>query len=122
MTTKVILDTNALLMPFQFGINLSAELKRLLGSYEIIVPSSVLDELKKLKPTDSAKAAKALAQKYKVWSTEEKGDEAIVSLAEELKAIVVTNDKGLMRALKKLKLPVIHLRSRTHLVLSGSFL
>jgi len=122
MTTKVILDTNALLMPFQFGINLSTELKRLLGSFEIIVPSSVLDELKKLKPRGSVKAAEALALKYRVWSTEGKGDEAILSLAEELKAIVVTNDKGLMRALKKLKLPVIHLRSRTHLVLSGSFL
>ena len=122
MTTKVILDTNALLMPFQFGINLSTELKRLLGAFEIVVPSSVLDELKGLKPKNLAKAAEALSLRFKVWSTEEKGDEAIVSLAKELKAVVVTNDKRLMEALRKLKLPVIHLRSRTHLVLSGSFL
>jgi rRNA-processing protein FCF1 len=122
MTTKVVFDTNALLMPFQFKINLDKELQRLLGSFEAFVPSSVLEELKRTKPERLAKAAMALASKYKVFKTEEKGDAAILSVAERLKAVVVTNDKELGSKLKALKLPVVSLRSRTRLILSGSFL
>src|SRR5207247_5187201 len=44
----VVLDANALLLPFQFRVNLEAELRRLLGEHEILVPSAVLDELKGL--------------------------------------------------------------------------
>jgi len=122
MAVKVILDTNALLMPFQFGLNLDKELERLLGDCEILVPSSVLDELNELEPKKLARSAKALASKFKVIKTKEKGDKAIISTAKKLKCAVVTNDKELIKALKELKLPVIYLRSRTHLVLSGRFL
>lgn len=122
MVTKVVLDTNALLMPFQFKINLDSELERLLGSFEGIVPSSVLDELKRTKPARLAKAAMALASKYRIFETEEKGDAAILSVAERLRAVVVTNDRQLGSKLKALRLPVVSLRSRARLVLSGSFL
>ncbi|MCK5548509.1 MAG: twitching motility protein PilT [Thermoplasmata archaeon] len=122
MATIVVLDTNALLMPFQFGVNLDSELKRLLGSCEIIVPSSVLEELKRIRERRLAKAAGDLALKFKVVRTREKGDEAILQVARKLRAAVVTNDRELIKALKKLKIPVIYLRSRTHLELSGSFL
>jgi rRNA-processing protein FCF1 len=122
MATKVILDTNAVLMPFQFGINLNKELERLLGECEILVPMSVLEELKDLKPKRLARAAQELALKFKVFETTEKGDKAIISVAKELKCPVVTNDKKLIKTLEKLGLPVIFLRSRSHLVLSGRFL
>ncbi len=122
MVTKVVLDTNALMMPFQFRLNLDAELERLLGPFEGIVPSSVLEELERTKPERTARAARALASKYRVFETEEKGDAAILSVAQELRAAVVTNDKRLGSKLRALKLPVIYLRSRAHLVLSGSFL
>jgi rRNA-processing protein FCF1 len=122
MATKVVLDTNALLMPFQFKINLDIELERLLGSFEAFVPSSVLDELAKTKPKGLAKAARALASKYKIFETDEKGDAAILAVAERLNAVVVTNDKELGSKLKALGLPVVSLRSRSRLVLSGSFL
>lgn len=122
MVTKVVLDTNALMMPFQFNINLDSELERLLGPFEGIVPSSVLEELDGMKPERLAKAAKALASKYKLFDTDEKGDAAVLSVAKRLRAVVVTNDKQLGTKLKALKLPVVSLRSRTRLVLSGSFL
>jgi rRNA-processing protein FCF1 len=116
----VILDANALLMPFQFRINLDIELERLLGECEVLVPSSVLGELEKLaKENRQAKAALALAKKYRVSEVEEGGDASIVSLANELNAIVVTNDKDLIMKLKESRIPVIYLRSRTHLVLEG---
>ena len=41
----VLLDSNALLMPFQFPIHLDAELRRLLGDVEVVVPEPVLAEL-----------------------------------------------------------------------------
>lgn len=44
----VVLDTNALLMPYQFDINIEKELNRLLGVCRIIVPRSVVEEVEKL--------------------------------------------------------------------------
>ena len=44
----IILDTNALFVPFKFKLNLDSELKRLFGDYQIIIPSCVLNELKRL--------------------------------------------------------------------------
>jgi rRNA-processing protein FCF1 len=122
MKTKVILDTNALLMPFQFGINLTSELDRLLGQCEVYVPSSVLKELKKLKPAKMAREGESMAARFEVFETDETGDQAIVAVAEELKCVVVTNDKELIKILKERNIPVVYLRSRTHLELSGSFL
>jgi rRNA-processing protein FCF1 len=116
----VILDANALMMPFQFNINLDTELKRLVGECEILVPSSVLGELRKLESTTrEAKAAVALAQKYTITEVEGSGDQSLVSLANDRNGIVVTNDMELIGELKRSRIPVIHLRSRTHLVLEG---
>lgn len=116
----VILDANALLMPFQFGLNLDLELERLVGECDILVPSSVLGELRRLARTDrSARAALELAQKYEISEVEEEGDTSVVSLAKEKKGIVVTNDKELIQKLKEAGIPVIYLRSRTHLVIEG---
>ncbi|HHH83948.1 MAG TPA: twitching motility protein PilT, partial [Thermoplasmatales archaeon] len=41
----VILDTNALMIPYQSGINIEKEITRLLGICRIIVPSSVVEEI-----------------------------------------------------------------------------
>ena len=39
---RVVLDANALMLPFQFSINLDVELGRLLGECDVYVPSSVV--------------------------------------------------------------------------------
>src|SRR5947199_5142050 len=41
----VLLDANALLMPFQFRVNLDREIQRLLGDVDVAVPKPVLTEL-----------------------------------------------------------------------------
>lgn len=116
----VILDANALLMPFQFRINLDAELQRLVGECEILVPSSVMGELRKQEGTTrDAKAALTLAQKYNIVEVEDSGDVSLLALARRRKGIVVTNDKELIEDLKRSRIPVISLRSRTHLELEG---
>lgn len=115
---KVVLDTNALLMPFEFSLNLDSELKRLLGSYEVHVPSAVIGELSRSKKKH-AKVAAELAGKYAVDQIERKGDESVVELAAKLNAYVVTNDKLLIAKLRKMRIGVILLRSRSHLALDG---
>jgi len=112
--TPVILDTNALLMQFEFKIDLEDELTRLLGAFEILIPSSVLDELKNIKDKH-VKPALDLASKYKTVETEKKGDESILFLAKKLKAVVVTNDGELRRRLKEVGIKVIYLRQKSFL-------
>lgn len=119
MPKTVVLDANALLMPFQFKLNLDSELKRLFGETEVLVPSSVLGEL--ANSTDrNAKAALALARKYRISETELRGDEAVLSLASQRSAAVVTNDRELISRLREKHLPVVRLRSRKYLVADES--
>ena len=44
----VVLDTNALMIPYQFGINIERELTRLLGICRIIIPRTVVEEIQGL--------------------------------------------------------------------------
>lgn len=112
----VLLDANALLMPFQFPVDIESELCRLLGRYEIAVPSSVLEELGRLARTKrEAKAALKLAERYRVVEASGRRDPAILRLARELGAIVLTNDKRLRRQLRAAGIPVIHLRGLSQL-------
>ncbi|MBS3817782.1 MAG: DUF120 domain-containing protein [Candidatus Thermoplasmatota archaeon] len=115
--TAVILDTNALLMPFQFDLNLDAEIERVTGerSASIYVPSSVKDELEGL----NEETALRLSEKYREVEVEKEGDEGVLEAAKKLDAMVVTNDKELKERALKEKLPVAYLRSKTHLELEG---
>lgn len=112
----VVLDTNALLMPFEVKLNLDLEIRRLVGNARVVVPGPMVGELKRCGAKHS-KAAISLARKYEIIHTEKDGDEAIIELATKLDAFVVTNDKELRSRLRALKIPLIYLRSGTHAVL-----
>lgn len=113
--TNVILDANALLMPFQFSINLDQEIRRIIGSHTAYVPSSVVKELRGL----GEKAAFQLSKKYKKIEVNSTGDDGVLEAAKSLDGVIVTNDKELkMRALDQ-KIPVGFLRSKSHLELEG---
>lgn len=111
---KVVLDTNALLMPFEHSLNIDLELQRLIGECEIHVPAPVIGELRRSK-NKHAKAALDLARKYRIDLTDRQGDDAVVELASRLNAFVVTNDKYLISKLSARGIKVIVLRSRNHL-------
>lgn len=112
--TIVILDTNALLWQFNSRVDMVSELNRLLGAYEIVIPSSVLRELECISHRYS-KAARKLAERYRIIPTELTGDESLLSLAETLKAVVVTNDKELRKRLKQIGLTTIFMRQGKYL-------
>jgi len=113
---KVVLDTNILMMPFQFKIDLEGELVRNLGAVEVYVPQACIEELSRLDDR-KAKGALLLAKRFKVVASKGKGDEAVLALALELRAVLVTNDAELRQRAKGAGLKVAYLRGKDKLEL-----
>lgn len=116
---KIIIDTNALLMPFQFSINLDCELDRLFGFWKILVPECVLIELRGLsKDMLKARAALKLAANYPSIPTKKKGDQGVLEALVRENGILLSNDRHLRNNALKMGYRVIFLRSRSHLEVS----
>lgn len=120
----VILDSNAIMMFFEFSIDLEKELSNLLGNYNIVVPSSIIKELDFLSKygkgdkKTKAKASLKLVEKYETVDVDNKNaDDSILDLAKKIDGIVLTNDKELKKRLKQHSLSVIFLRSKKKLML-----
>jgi hypothetical protein len=100
---KVIVDTNALMVPAQFRVDIFSELQRL-GYDEILVPKAVVNELERLSKVDSktriaASIALSLLDRCKIVDVNGNADDVIVKLAKEEGAAVFTNDAGLRKRL-----------------------
>lgn len=117
---KVIIDTNGLMIPVQFKVDIFEELKRL-GYNRFIVPLAVINELeslgKKLRGKDrtAAKIALSLSQRCEVIEACGHADDIIIGLARELGAAVLTNDIGLKKRLEGEHIPIICLRQQNRL-------
>ena len=118
---KIILDTNMLLVPFQFKVDIFKEIDRIIDEkYEIFVVDKTLEELEKLikgnkeKDKKVAKLAKQLIKKNKVKiiNTQGKNVDEIIIKIKDKDTIVATQDKELR---KKLKGDVIVLRQKKYL-------
>jgi rRNA-processing protein FCF1 len=112
----VVLDTNALLMPFELKLNLDLMVADVLGDAKMVVPEPLLGELARSK-NKHAKVALALAKKYEIVSAEEWGDDSVIEVALKTKGYVLTNDRELRSRLRNLGVPLLFLRSGTHLIL-----
>ncbi len=107
-------------MPFQFQVHLDVELRRVLGDVEVAIPSPVLAELALLADHDrDARAAQRLAKNYRVVEGHGSADDALLDLAADRHAVVVTNDQLLLDRLQAAGIPRVFLRSRNHLVAEG---
>lgn len=116
----MLLDANALLMPFQFRINLETELRRILGEADIAVPTPVVAELEALGSQDRiARSAARLASSFRTIDAHGSADDALMDLGKAHRAIVVTNDAALLDRLRSAHVPVAFLRSKNHLVVEG---
>lgn len=121
-SVKAILDTNALMVPEQFNVDIFSELLRL-GYVEWLVPASVLGELRSLaeraeKGRDkiAARVALGLAKGCNaVGEDNYDADGAIVDLALKTGAAVFTNDKALKKRLFSKGITVIYLRQGRYL-------
>ncbi len=124
---RVILDSNFLMLPFQFNVDISNEIERILGGgYRIYVPREVLNELNylsvKAEKHRDRKMAKMALKFARRFDTIEGGDKdadgAIIALAEK-DVIVCTNDKALKNRLREIQIPVIYLRQKSKLEIEG---
>ncbi len=127
---KVILDSNALFVPFQFRIDVFSELERLLNRrFELVVLSAVKRELEVLAEKGAPKMRRVASCALKfaercrfvevATSFSALTDDVIVEVAAEWGAVVFTNDKLLRRRLRDISVPVIYVRQNSRLEIDG---
>jgi rRNA-processing protein FCF1 len=127
---KVIIDTNFLLIPGQFKVDIFSEIDRILPErYELYIIDKTVDELEGIieSPNSSgadkaaAKLAKSLikAKKLPYLKTEKNLNVDKLIKREALKGgcIVATQDMALKRELKEDNIRLIVLRQKQHLKL-----
>ena len=121
---KILLDTNALMMPMQFKIDLLDELRMLLGVFEPLVLSCVIGELAGLshaKGRDGAAARHGLVLCEKCTIVEsgelqsESVDAQMIEYAARNACMVVTNDRRIRNALLSRGISVISMRNQKKL-------
>ncbi|MBU1201903.1 MAG: hypothetical protein KJ583_00885 [Nanoarchaeota archaeon] len=127
---KVILDTNFLLIPGQFKVNVFAEIERVMDvPYHLCIIDKTVDELKKVivfgntKDRQAAKLGLALVNdllkqkslKRITSSSSESVDDAIVYNSSK-KVYVATVDKELKRRVKEKGGSIITLKQKKYLV------
>jgi rRNA-processing protein FCF1 len=119
----VILDSSAVLMLFEFSIDLEDELTRLIGKHRIILPSPIVEELRFLseqgkgKQKQNSKAALELIKRYEIVDEQGSGDDSALLSAQRLNGIVITNDRELRKRVKAASLQTIYLRGKNRLAL-----
>jgi len=124
-------DTNFLLVPGQFGVDIISELNRVIDvRFRIAIPNVVLQELEIIERKSRGKdlmairMAKKLAERFEVVDIGRLGekpiDDQILEFATKNERIIVgTNDRGLKKRLREKGVPVVYLRSRKILELEG---
>lgn len=125
---KIILDTNFLLIPGLFKVDIFTEIRRICDfSYKLYIIDRTIDELNKIIDTQPGKfkssallALKLIkAKNINILSTaEDKGvDELILDLIKKEEYVIATQDKALKSAIARKKIPLIVLRQKKYLVL-----
>jgi rRNA-processing protein FCF1 len=122
---RVLLDTNALLLPVQFRIDIFEEIGGIVGDYEPILLEGVRSELAGIargrgKDAVAAQVGLSLCDRCTTVTQQTPQatvDEQILDYAKKTGCIVVTNDRMLRDALFKEGIDVIAMRKRKKLEL-----
>lgn len=126
---KILLDTNFLLIPGKYRVDIFSEIDRLLREpYELYIIDKTLDELERLKTKLRGKEKEALNISYQLVKgkdlkiipirNEDKSyvDDLILELANQ-DYIICTQDMELKRRLKAKHVKLITMRQKSHLEL-----
>ena len=123
---KVILDTNFLLIPGQFGVDIFSELDRICRfAYRLYIIDRTSQELENIlekqrgRQKEAAKLALAILKAKNINTLPSAGmdvDDAIVASA-DMETLVATQDAGLKRRLKG-KCGIITLRQKRYLIIA----
>ena len=118
---KIILDTNFLMIPYLFKVDIIKEFDRILDeTYELCIFDKSVEELMKIisnqsgKDKDAAKFALQFIEKnkFQLIHTDKYVDDAIL---EETEFTIATQDKDLKEKLKKQGRKIIILRQKKYL-------
>jgi rRNA-processing protein FCF1 len=118
----VVLDTNFLLIPAQFKVDIFVEIERVCRfPYQLKVVEGTLGELQKLMMEGDAKERKAAKMAFSLFSQHKVGilnisgevDSAIASLPKG--TVVATQDQRLKRVLKERGFSLVVLRQQKYL-------
>lgn len=121
----IIIDTNMLMVPFQFKVDIFEEFDRIIDEkYELVTLDNVIQELEKIskgKAKDSFAARLGLnlvkTKNIKIIKTKEKSaDKSLLKFAGK-DTIIATNDKILISKLKKDKRKILRLKQKKYLVM-----
>ena len=124
---KIIIDTNFLLVPYQFKVDIFSELERLFGVYEAYIIDKTIQELNDIKSVGgknkiAANIGLELVKQKKVLTIKSDDstyvDDVIVNFCKKNKDyFVATNDVDLKKRLKHSEINVIQLRQKKYLVI-----
>jgi len=123
---KIILDTNFLMIPCKFKVDIFSEIKRICDfKHDVFVLDKTIDELKKIiklqkgKNKEAAKIALLLVKNKKIRKIETNENLDVDGILLKQKgAVIATQDIELKRKLKKKSIRTISLRQRKYLVLN----
>jgi len=124
---KIILDTNFLLIPAQFKVDIFSEIRRICDfTYKILILDKSIQELEKIiikgkgKEKLEAKVTLELIKHKNIEIMKTAGDtyvdDYIVDIAHQGEYIVATQDLALIKRLKAYKVKVIMLRQKKYLI------
>jgi rRNA-processing protein FCF1 len=134
MPLPVIVDTNFLTVPVQFGLDIFAEAERVLErSVEFILLDSIIEEIKsKLQRARKTEArifrvAIELSERCSVVTTDASMkvnpvDEQLLEFTKSVKGVLATNDRELRAKAIAQGTPVLLLRGKKYLELEGSII
>jgi rRNA-processing protein FCF1 len=127
----VILDTNILMVPAQFGVDIFSEAERVLErNLDFVVLRDVVDELERKfadasrKESHMFKIALDLIKRCRVIEPEEHDqggsvDDVILKYALASNGVIATNDRELKKRAISQRTPVLFLRGKKRLQLTG---
>ena len=128
MPSKILCDTNFLLIPLRFGVDVLNETDDAINDItDFYVSSRVIDEIKLLKETAKPSFEKELlfalkmAELCTVIDDDSTGlvDESLIDLALKHGLILGTSDSELRKKARAYGVKVVYLRQKRYLVLDG---
>lgn len=117
MKTKILLDTNFLVAPFQISINLFDEIERLYPLAEVYTIEDAVQEAKSIESGNYKNLVKKFidTQDIEVLKTQGEGevDDLLVELSDSY--LIATNDKELKERILEKGNPVMIIRQKSYL-------
>jgi rRNA-processing protein FCF1 len=128
MPTKLLVDTNFLLVPVRFKVDIFTESQEAVNDLvEFYVSSRVLDEIQILKDRSKRSFVRELTLAERLVenchviydSSMTKVDQSLIDLARKEGMFLGTTDAELRQNARKVGVKVVYLRQKSHLVLDG---